>query len=220
MWAFASSVFTLISSPISQPSPVYPCSQTQRSPSSVTSHRPCKHCGLWHEASGSPCRLHSAPWYPSSQSQRYVCASNATHTPFTHLDLNGETSLKTVTLLFYRKPWRHFQVQCMMRWTNQTHLLPSHTLTPVAVVTTSAPVRPPITGWSQCCPIQPGWQWHWGPCERRHAYCLDKAKKKKYIDLLLVCLFYSVSLKVFLLEQQHLERMKSFYRQVTCLLRQ
>ena len=75
--------------------------------------------------------------------------------------------------------WTHFQVECMIRWTNHTHLLPSHTLTPVAMVTTSAPVRPPVIGWSQCCPVQPGWQWHWGPCERQHVYCLHNVKKKK-----------------------------------------
>lgn len=73
------------SSPISQLSPVYPCSQTQCFPSSVCWHWPCKHCSPWHKPAGSPCKLHNAPRYPTSQSQRYVCASNATHTPFTHL---------------------------------------------------------------------------------------------------------------------------------------
>lgn len=41
---------------------------------------------------------------------------------------------------------------------SDTHLLASQGLAPVVVVTTSDPVGLFVSGWSQYCPVQPGWQ--------------------------------------------------------------
>lgn len=99
--------------------------------------------------------------------------------------------------------------------TNHAYLLPSHGLTPVAVVTTSTPLRPPVIGWSQCSPVQPAWQWHWGPCERINVYTRITEPNKRYthkntINLLRSCLVYLVFLKPFtvflLLDQEHVKR--------------
>lgn len=48
-----------------------------------------------------------------------------------------------------------FQHMNYMKKVNVTYLLSAHGLTPVSMVTTSAPVTPPLIGWSQCCPNQP-----------------------------------------------------------------